>query len=132
MNSNCKSVRALQNTLAKRCCSPGNKPDGRTGLTSDPKLDGPGSGSPAETQATNFASCRISILRWLYDFIDIFWYLLGCKIITTKIKIKINININKDGNPSTKSTRHVEANVNTPKENQNNQNSSDELAKFFI
>jgi hypothetical protein len=28
------------------------------------------------------------------------------------------IYINKDGNPSTKSTRHVEANVNTRKENQ--------------
>jgi hypothetical protein len=84
VNSNCKSVRALQNTLAKCCCSPGNKPDGRTGLASDPKLDGPGSGSPAETRATNFPSRRISILRWVYDFIDIFWNLLGCKIITTK------------------------------------------------
>jgi hypothetical protein len=30
-----------------------------------------------------------------------------------------------DGNPSTKSTRHVEANVNTQKENQNNQNSNE-------
>jgi hypothetical protein len=29
------------------------------------------------------------------------------------------IYINKDGNPSTKSTRHVEANVNTSKENSN-------------
>jgi len=31
------------------------------------------------------------------------------------------------GNPSTESTRHVEASVNTRKENQNNQNSSNEL-----
>ncbi len=84
VNGNCKWVRALQNTFAKCCWSPDNKPDGRTGLASDPKLSGPASGSPAETRATNFASRRISILRWLYDFIDIFWYLLGCKIITTK------------------------------------------------
>jgi hypothetical protein len=35
--------------------------------------------------------------------------------------------INKDGNPSTKGTRHVEANVNTQRENQNNQNSSNEV-----
>ncbi len=33
----------------------------------------------------------------------------------------------KDGNPSTISTRHVEANVNTQEENQNNQNSSNEV-----
>jgi hypothetical protein len=32
------------------------------------------------------------------------------------------IYINKDGNPSTKSTRHVEANVNTRKGNQDHQN----------
>jgi hypothetical protein len=31
--------------------------------------------------------------------------------------------MNEDENPSTKSTMHVKANVNTPKENQNNQNS---------
>jgi hypothetical protein len=37
------------------------------------------------------------------------------------------IYINKDGNPSTKNTIHVEANVNTRKENQNNQNSSNEM-----
>ncbi len=34
--------------------------------------------------------------------------------------------MNKDGNPS---TRHVEANVNTQEENQNNQNSSNEVHK---
>lgn len=39
----------------------------------------------------------------------------------------IYICINRDENPSTESTRHVEANVNTRKENQNNQNSSNEL-----
>ncbi len=37
----------------------------------------------------------------------------------------IYIYTNMDGNPSTKSTRHVEANVNTQKENQNNQNSNE-------
>jgi hypothetical protein len=35
--------------------------------------------------------------------------------------------MNKDENSSTKSTTHVKANVNTPKENQNNQNSSNEV-----
>jgi hypothetical protein len=35
--------------------------------------------------------------------------------------------MNKDENPSTKSTMHVKANVNTPKENQNNQDSSNEV-----
>jgi hypothetical protein len=39
-------------------------------------------------------------------------------------KEKTYIYINKDGNPSTKSTRHVDTNVNTPKENQDHQNSS--------
>jgi hypothetical protein len=38
-----------------------------------------------------------------------------------------NSSINKDGNPSTKSTRHVEANVNAQKENLNHQNSSNEV-----
>jgi hypothetical protein len=38
----------------------------------------------------------------------------------------IYIYINKDGNPSTIRTRHVKANVNTLKENQNDQNSSNE------
>jgi len=32
--------------------------------------------------------------------------------------------INKDGNPSTKNTRHVEVNVNTWKGNQDHQNNS--------
>jgi hypothetical protein len=36
------------------------------------------------------------------------------------------IYINKDGNPSTIRTRHVKANVNALKENQNDQNSSNE------
>jgi hypothetical protein len=34
---------------------------------------------------------------------------------------------NKDGNPSTNSTRHVDANVNTQKENQDHQNNSNEV-----
>jgi hypothetical protein len=38
----------------------------------------------------------------------------------------VYIHINKDGNPSTKSTRHVHANVDTRKENQDHQNSSNE------
>jgi hypothetical protein len=37
-----------------------------------------------------------------------------------------------DGNPSAKSTRHVEANVNTQKENQNNQNSSNEVEDLML
>jgi hypothetical protein len=39
---------------------------------------------------------------------------------------------NKDGNPSTKSTRHVEANVNTRKENQGNQNNSNEMEDIML
>jgi hypothetical protein len=35
--------------------------------------------------------------------------------------------MNKDENPSTKSTKHVKVNVHNPKENQNNQNSSNEV-----
>ncbi len=38
----------------------------------------------------------------------------------TKKRNYIYIYINKDGNPSTISTRHVETNVNTQEENQNN------------
>jgi hypothetical protein len=38
----------------------------------------------------------------------------------------VYIYINKDGNPSTKSTRHVDANVDTQKKNQDHQNSSSE------
>jgi hypothetical protein len=60
--------------------------------------------------------------------------LLGCSISVPREKtlyisiyIYYNIYINKDGNPSTISTRHVEANVNTQEENQNNQNSSNEV-----
>ncbi len=40
--------------------------------------------------------------------------------------------MNKDENPSTISTRHVETNVNTQEENQNNQNSSNEVSKTWI
>jgi hypothetical protein len=42
------------------------------------------------------------------------------------------IYINKDGNPFTKSTRHVEANVNTQKENQDHQNSSNEVEDVML
>jgi hypothetical protein len=41
--------------------------------------------------------------------------------------LDIYIYINKDGNPSTKDTRHVKANVKHTKGNQNNQNSSNEV-----
>jgi hypothetical protein len=44
----------------------------------------------------------------------------------------IYIYINKDENPSTKSTRHVEANVNTLKENQDHQNSSNEVEDIML
>jgi hypothetical protein len=44
----------------------------------------------------------------------------------------VYIYINKDGNPSTKSTRHVETNVNTQEENQNNQNSSNEVEDLML
>jgi hypothetical protein len=39
----------------------------------------------------------------------------------------VYIYINKDRNPSTKGTKHVEANVNTRKDNQENQNISNEM-----
>ncbi len=42
------------------------------------------------------------------------------------------IYINKDGNPSTKSTKHVDANVNTWKENQNHQNSTNEMKNIML
>jgi hypothetical protein len=38
----------------------------------------------------------------------------------------------KDGNPSTKSTRHVEANVKHTKENQDHQNSSNEVEDVML
>ncbi len=47
--------------------------------------------------------------------------------LVTKRELDVYIYMNKDENPSTKSTMHVKANVNTPKENQNNQNSSNEV-----
>jgi hypothetical protein len=40
--------------------------------------------------------------------------------------------INKDGNSSTKSTRHVEANVNAREEDQDNQNSSNEVENVML
>jgi hypothetical protein len=49
-----------------------------------------------------------------------------------KICNPLYIYINKDGNPSTKSTRHVEANVNTQKENQDHQNSNNEVKDIML
>ncbi len=40
--------------------------------------------------------------------------------------------INKDGNPSTKSTNHIDANVNTWKENQDHQNNSNEVEDIML
>jgi hypothetical protein len=51
---------------------------------------------------------------------------------TNKSRWKPYIYINKDGNPSTKSTRHVEANVNTWKENQDHQNNSNEVEDAML
>ncbi len=48
------------------------------------------------------------------------------------IERKPYIYINKDGNPSTISTTHVEANVNTQEENQNDQNNSDEIEILML
>jgi hypothetical protein len=47
-------------------------------------------------------------------------------------KKKTYIYINKDGNPSTKSTRHVDANVNTRKENHDHQNNSNEVEDVML
>jgi hypothetical protein len=45
----------------------------------------------------------------------------------------VYIYINKDGNPSTKSTRHVETNINTQKGNQDNQNNdSNEVEDIML
>jgi len=42
------------------------------------------------------------------------------------------VNIIEDGNPFTKSTRRVKANVNARKENQNNQTSSNEIEDLML
>jgi len=47
-------------------------------------------------------------------------------------KVTLYIYIYKDGNPSTKSTRHVEANINTQKENQDHQNNSNEVKDVML
>jgi hypothetical protein len=44
----------------------------------------------------------------------------------------LHIYINKDGNPSTKSTKHVDANVNKQKENQDHQNSNNEMEHAML
>ncbi len=49
-----------------------------------------------------------------------------------KWKKNLYIYINKDGNPSTKSTRHVDTNVNTWKKNQDHQNSNNELEDVML
>jgi hypothetical protein len=40
--------------------------------------------------------------------------------------------INKDGNPYTKNTRHVDANVSTRKRNQDHQNNSNEMEDVML
>jgi hypothetical protein len=42
------------------------------------------------------------------------------------------IYINKDGNQSTKSTKHVDVNVNTQKENQDHQNSNNKVEDIML
>jgi hypothetical protein len=44
----------------------------------------------------------------------------------------INIYINMDGNPSIKCTRHVKANVNTWKENQDHQNNNNKFRHVSV
>jgi hypothetical protein len=53
-------------------------------------------------------------------------------LINSKKLLRIYIYINKDENPSTKSTRHVDTNVNTQKENQNHQNNSNEMENIML
>jgi hypothetical protein len=43
-----------------------------------------------------------------------------------------NSSINNYGNPSTKSTRHAKANVNTRKENQDHQNNNNEMEDVML
>jgi hypothetical protein len=40
--------------------------------------------------------------------------------------------MNKDGNPSTKCTRHADVNANTQKENQDHQNSDNEVENVML
>jgi hypothetical protein len=47
-------------------------------------------------------------------------------------RVPTSIFINKDENPFTKSTRHVDANVNTWKKNQDHQNSSNEVKGVML
>jgi hypothetical protein len=49
-----------------------------------------------------------------------------------KHRVQTSIYINKDGNPSTKSTRHVNAKVNTQKENQGHQNSNNKVEGVML
>jgi thymidylate synthase len=46
--------------------------------------------------------------------------------------VTLHIYYKHDENPSLKNTRHVEANVNTLKENQNNQNNSNEMEDVML
>jgi hypothetical protein len=45
---------------------------------------------------------------------------------------RVCVYIYRNENPSTKSTRRVEANLNTLKENQNNQNSTNEVENLML
>jgi len=57
---------------------------------------------------------------------------LGCEEQEQLPRWNLYIYINKDGNPSTKCTRHVDANANTQKENQDRQNSSNEVEDVML
>ncbi len=63
------------------------------------------------------------ILQRMPNFYNYFKF----PIMSLRNHVYIYIYIYKDGNPSTKNTRHVETSVNTQKENQNNSNEIENL-----
>jgi len=48
------------------------------------------------------------------------------------VQTNIYIYKNKDGNPSTKNTRHVDAKINMQKENKNHQNNNNEMEGVML
>ncbi len=80
----------------------------------------------------------INYQRWLSQaYYETFfktkpWYLNRCLFTRTLLVQILHIYINKDGNPSTKSTKHVDANVNKQKENQDHQNSNNEMEHAML
>ncbi len=98
----------------------------------------------------NFCSCKWIQMYFIQSYVFIFplcakveerfWIELRWRSSTTMLPKKwseflfssLYIFINKDGNSSTKCTRHVDANVNTQKENQNHQNSTNEMEDVML